>query len=99
MVMKGKHVMNAWDETACVGESVDEVSDSDKESVNDEENYELNPGSDHGSVINEVNTTNPMAYLLSQASATKPGGNISVRLPCRTEVEVVKRTSSFSTKI
>ena len=77
-VMKGKHVMNAWDET--VVESVDEVSGSDKESVNDEENYEFNPGSDNGSVNDEVNPTDPIANLLSQPSVTVPGGMISARL-------------------
>jgi hypothetical protein len=47
-------------------ESVGEVSLSEKEIVNDEENYELIPGSDNGSVNDEVNPTNPIANLLSQ---------------------------------
>ena len=64
--MKGKHVMNAWEENMV--ESVGEVSGSEKESVNDEENNELNPGSDNGSVNDEVNQTNPLATLLHQAT-------------------------------
>jgi len=71
--MKGKHVMNAWDKT--VVESVGEVYGSDKESVNDEENYELNPGSDNVSVNDEVNPTDPIVNLLSQPSVTVSGGN------------------------
>jgi hypothetical protein len=55
--------MNAWEET--IVESVGEVFGSEKESVNDEKSYELNPGSDNGSLIYEVNTTNPIANLLS----------------------------------
>jgi hypothetical protein len=39
-------------------ESVGEVSGSDKESVNNEENNEFNAGSDNGSVNDEVNQTN-----------------------------------------
>jgi hypothetical protein len=52
----------------------------------------LNPGSDNGSLINEVNTTNPIANLLSQASATVSQGKISARLPCGAEVKVVQHT-------
>jgi hypothetical protein len=43
----------------------------------------LNPGSDNGSVNDEVNQTDPLAILLSQAtqpSVTVPGGMVSVRL-------------------
>jgi hypothetical protein len=76
-VMKGKYVMNAWDKTAGLGESVGEVSGSDKESVNDA----LNPGSDNGSVNDEVNPTNPIANLLSQQSVTESEGMTYVRLP------------------
>jgi hypothetical protein len=49
-------------------EYLGEVFGSDNESVNDEENYELNTGSDNGSVNDEVNRTNPLANLLSQAT-------------------------------
>ena len=58
-VMKGKHIMNALEETMLA--SVGEVSGSEKECVNDEENDELNPGSDNGSVNDEVTQTNPLA--------------------------------------
>ena len=75
-VMKGKHVMNAWDETAGVGEYVGEVSGSDKENVNDE----LNPDSDNGSGNHEVNPTNHISSLLSQPGVTVPGGMLSARL-------------------
>jgi hypothetical protein len=77
-VMKGKHVMNAWVETMV--ESVGEVSGSDKESINDEENNESSPGNDNGSVNDEVNPIDPIAILLSHPSVTVPGGRISVRL-------------------
>jgi hypothetical protein len=46
---------------------VNEVFGSDTEIVNDEANYELNPGSDNGSVNDEVNPTNKaIANFLSQ---------------------------------
>ena len=56
-IMKGKHVINDWEETMV--ESVGEVSGSEKESVNDRENDELNPGRDNESVNDEVTQTNP----------------------------------------
>ena len=70
-VMKGKHVINTWEETML--ESVGEVFGSEKESVHDEENDEFNAGSDDGSVNDEVNQSDPianesMANLLSQAT-------------------------------
>ncbi len=65
-LMKGKHVMHTWEETLL--ESVGEVSDSEKENVNDEENEEFNAGSDNGSVNDEVNQSDPIANLLSQAA-------------------------------
>lgn len=65
-LMKGKHVTNTWEETLL--ESVGEVSDSEKENVNDEENEEFNAGSDNGSVNDEVNQSDPIANLLSQAA-------------------------------
>ncbi len=70
-VMKGKHVTNTWEETML--DSVSEVSGSDKENVNEEENDEFNAGSDNGSVNDEVNQSNhiandPIAILLSQAT-------------------------------
>ncbi len=52
-LMKGKHVTNTWEETML--DSVGEVSGSEKESVHDEEN-------------DEVNQSNPIANLLSQAA-------------------------------
>jgi hypothetical protein len=105
-VMKGKHVMNTWDETLV--ESIGEVSGSEKESVNDEENDELNPGSDNGSVNDEVNTTNdpmanllshetqsngPIANLLSQSTQV-PGRRISASLQGGTQVEVALHSSA-----
>ena len=80
--MKGKHVTNTWEETML--ESVGEVSGSDKENVNDEENEEFNAGSDNGSVNDEVNQSDPiandsMANLLSQATQV-PGQVISASL-------------------
>jgi hypothetical protein len=74
---KGKHVMNTWEETLL--DSVGEVSDSEKENVNDEENDEFNAGSDNVSVNDEVNQSNPIVNLLSQA-AQEPGQMISARL-------------------
>jgi hypothetical protein len=65
-LMKGKHVMHTWEETLL--ESVGEVSDSEKENVNDEENEEFNAGSDNGSVNDEVNQSDPIANILSQAA-------------------------------
>ena len=81
-LMKGKHVMNTWEETPL--ESVVEFSGSEKENVNDEENDEFNAGGDNGSVNDEVNQSDPiandpLANLLSQA-AQEPGQRISARL-------------------
>jgi hypothetical protein len=81
-LMKGKHVTNAWEETLL--ESVGEVSDSEKENVNDEENDEFNAGGDNGSVNDEVTPSDPIANnsianLLSQATQ-EPGQRISARL-------------------
>jgi hypothetical protein len=93
--MKGKHVMNAWKETIVA--SVGEVSGSEKESANDEENDELNAGSDNWSVNDEMNQSNPLALLLSQAtqpSVTVPGGRMSARLPGGTEVQVALHSSA-----
>jgi hypothetical protein len=56
-VIKGKHVLNDWDETMV--KSVGEVFGSVKKSIDDEENYEFNPSSNNGSVNDEVNPTNP----------------------------------------
>ena len=81
-LMKGKHVMNTWEETLL--DSVGEVSGSEKENVNDEFNPgsdEFNAGGDNGSVNDEVNQSDPIANdpianLLSQ----EPGQMISARL-------------------
>jgi hypothetical protein len=82
-------------------DSVDEVSGSEKENVNDEENNEFNAGSDNGSVNNEVNQTDQIANLLSQATqasatvhATVPGKRIYARLQGGTQVEVVHHSSA-----
>ncbi len=103
--MKGKHVINDWEETMV--ESVGEVSGSEKESVNDEENDELNPGSDNGSLYDEVTQTNPLVILLSQSTQSNdpianllsqatqvPGRRISARLQGGTQVEVALHSSA-----
>jgi len=79
-------------------ESVGEVSGSEKESVNDEENNELNAGSDNGSVNDEVNQSypianDPIANLLSQATQ-EPGRRISARLQGGTQVKVAHHSSA-----
>jgi len=99
--------MNAQEETML--ESVGEVSGSEKESVHDEEYYELNAGSDNGSVNDEVNQNNPLIILLHQATQSNdpvanllsqstqiPGQRISERLPGGTQVEVALHSSDFS---
>jgi hypothetical protein len=104
-LMKGKHVTNAWEDTML--DSVGEVSGSEMESVNDEENNALNAGSDNGSVNDEVIPPNYMAILLYQdtpsnnplvnlfSQATQvPGRRISVRLQGGTQVEVTLHSSA-----
>ena len=85
-LMKGKHVMNTWEETLL--DSVGEVSDSEKENVNDEENDEFNAGIDNGSVNDEVNQSDPIANLLSQATQ-EPGQRISARLQGTAETRYI----------
>ena len=65
-VMKGKHVMNAREETML--ESVGEVSGSEKESVHDAEYYKLIAGSDNWSENDDENQNNPLTILLHQAT-------------------------------
>ena len=79
-LMKAKHVTNTWEETML--DSVGEVSGSKKEYVNDEFNAgsdEFNAGSDNGSVNDDVNPSDPIANLFSQA-AQESGQRISARL-------------------
>ena len=91
--------MNAWEETML--DSVGDVSGSEKENVNDDENNEFNAGSDNVSVNDEANQSNRLAHLLHQAAqsndpvahlvsqATQEAGQgISARLQGGTEVEV-----------
>jgi hypothetical protein len=99
ILMKGKHATNAWEDTML--DSVGEISGSEKESVNDEENNALNPGSDNGSVNDEVippdymaillyqdtPSNNPLVNFFSQATQV-PGQRISARLQEETQVEV-----------
>jgi hypothetical protein len=63
-VMKGKHVMNTWEETML--ESVGDISGS-----------EFNAGGDNGSVNDEVNQSDPIAKL--SLAAQEPGQRISAR--------------------
>ena len=65
-VMRGKHVTNVWEEAMI--ESVGEVSGSEKESVHDEEYYELNAGSDNRSENDGENQNHPLATLLHLAT-------------------------------
>jgi hypothetical protein len=94
--------MNAWEETML--ESVGEVSGSEKASEHDEENYELNVGSDNGSVNDEENplalllsqatqSNNPIANLLSQATQV-PGRRTSARIQGGTQLEVALHSSA-----
>ena len=76
-VMKGKHVMNTWEEIML--DSVSEVFGSEKEFANDEENDEFNSGGDNRSVNDEVNQSDPIANLLSQATP-ESGQRISAGL-------------------
>jgi hypothetical protein len=68
-LMKGKHVTNTWEET---------LLDSGGDEFNPGSD-EFNAGSDNGSVNDEVNQSDLLANLLSQA-AQEPGQRISVRL-------------------
>ena len=68
-VMKGKHVANTWEGNML--ESVGEVSGSEVEFANNEDNDELNPGSDNGSVNDEVNQTNLMVKFSFSSNSIK----------------------------